>query len=86
MSLPTDVDKTRWSPAEDRRGNPVQPGDYVSVPVYPRGTVRGTLEVSDRAWAVLPGGAKVQALVVLADNGTRYEATSKIRKLTKPKP
>lgn len=82
--LPDDIDKSRWSPSEDRRGNPVKPGDYVSVPVYPRGTMRGTLVVSERSWSVLPDGSKVQSLVVRASNGTDYEATSKIRKLAKP--
>ena len=83
-NLPEDIDKTRWSPSEDRRGNPVKAGDYVSVPTYPRGTTRGYLVVSDRVWTVLPDGSKVLALMVKADNGTLYEANSKIRKLKKP--
>ena len=83
-NLPEDIDKTRWSPSEDRRGNPVKAGDYVSVPTYPRGTARGTLVVSERSWTVLPDGSKVLSLMVKAANGTLYEATSKIRKLKKP--
>lgn len=83
MSLPAYVDTTRWSPAVDVRGVPVAPGDHVSVPKHPRGTVRGILALSERAWAVLPGGDQVGALVVVTAEGTRYEATSKIRKLTR---
>lgn len=84
--IPARVDRTRWSPSIDRKGQPVQPGDYVSVPTYPRGSVRGVLVVSERAWAVLPDGSEVLALVVQTEDGKQYEATSKITKMKPPKP
>lgn len=83
--IPERVDRSRWSPSEDRKGRPVQPGDYVSVPTYPKGTARGVLVASERSWAVLPDGSEVLALVVQTDNGTQYEATSKILKMSPPK-
>lgn len=80
--LPIDIDRCQWSPSTDSNGQPLAPGDRVSQPVFPRGTVRGILEVSNRSWAVLPDGSKVMNLVVVTDDGTRYNSTSKIRKLT----
>jgi hypothetical protein len=79
-AIPSRVDLTRWSPSEDRRGRPVAPGDMVSVPKYPRGTVRGVLRLSDKKWAVTRDG-EVGALVVETEDGTLYEATAKILKL-----
>lgn len=81
MVIPKTVDRNRWSPSEDRTGQQVAPGDRVSVPLYPRGMARGNLVISERAWAVLPNGDEVLALEVLGDDGVRYTATSKIRKL-----
>lgn len=81
MTLPADVDTTRWEPEVDRKGRPIAPGDYVSVPTYPRGTVRGTLRLSEHRWTVLPGGVQVASLVVETASGARYEATSKVLKL-----
>jgi len=79
-SIPSRVDLTRWEPSVDRRGRPIAPGDKASVPMYPRGTVRGVLKLSDRKWSVTRNG-EVGALVLEADDGTTYEVTSKVLKL-----
>ncbi len=71
------IDKTRWAPAQDRKGNPVKPGDRVSCPAYPRGTIQGVLELSERAWCVVDG-QNIGCLIIRTDDGTTYSATSKI--------
>ncbi len=76
------IDKTRWAPAQDIKGNPVKPGDLVSCPAYPRGTIRGVLELSERAWCV-QDGQNIGCLVIRLKDGKTYSATSKIRLLKK---
>lgn len=80
----TKVDQNRWSPSEDRTGSPVAPGDRVSMPLPLHGVIQGILAFSDHSWVQLPDGTKIGALVVLTEEGVRYEATSKIRKLEDP--
>lgn len=82
--LPIDVDLSRWSPAMDKKGRPVKPGDYVSAKRYPRGTIRGVLEISDRAWAVERDGSKIASLVLVDEDGTRYNVSA-VTKITKGK-
>lgn len=80
-TIPSRVDLTQWDPSEDVNGNPVAPGDYVSAPCWPKGTVRGTLELSTRSWTVLDDGREVGALVLVSDDGPVYGNLSKVRKL-----
>jgi hypothetical protein len=77
--LPLDVDISKWSPATDKKGRPIKPGDYVSSRKYPKGTVRGVLEISKRAWAVERDGSKVASLVLVDDDGTRYNVSSVLK-------
>lgn len=66
-----------YEAATDRRGRPVDLGDRVSVPTYPRGSVRGIVEVSTRErscpadWTG-PAAGCPWALAVRADSGTLY--------------
>jgi hypothetical protein len=81
--IPAHVDLTRWCPAVDRKGVPVKPGDRVSVRKYPRGTVRGELRLSTRAWCVV-GGEEIGQLVVVAEDGSTYTASDSILKINRP--
>jgi len=67
-----DLDIPLYAPKEDRRGDSVHPGDYVSVKTHPRGTARGTLEISESGWFQEVGGEKLPVLVVRSDEGTLY--------------
>ena len=58
--------------ATDVKGLPVSPGDRVSVKTYPRGTVRGTVIVSDRVKCIGPDGVERAALMVRTEDGTVY--------------
>lgn len=84
VTLPADVDTTRWSPAEDGRGQPLAPGDLVSFPLHPRGTARGRVELSARAWVETAAG-RVAALVAVTEDGTRYPLSGgkRLRRLRK---
>jgi len=57
--------------ATDCKGQVIHPGDRVSVKRYPRGTVRGVVAISDRATSIVDG-VEAPALVVVADDGTKY--------------
>lgn len=70
-------DANYW-PEVDRKGIPVRPGDLVSCPRYPKGTIRGRLEVCSRAKVVHANGSVIPALVIVTEDGVRYGATSKI--------
>lgn len=67
----------------DCKGNVLHPGDKVSARAYPRGTIRGTVAVSERARVVQPDGTTVPALVVKTDDGTTYSlpGPKSVRKL-----
>ena len=70
-----------YAPEEDRDGTPLAPGDRVSFKLYPRGTARGTVVVSDRVRVVVDGAA-LPALAIKADDGTVYTLHSGgVRKL-----
>jgi hypothetical protein len=71
----------RYEEAYDVNGVRLHPGDYVSVETYPRGTIRGFVNISDRALVVV-GDAMVPALVVDTDEG-RYNlpGPKSVRKL-----
>ena len=77
--LPIDVDLSKWSPDKDKKGRPIKPGDYVSSKRYPRGTIRGVLEISKRAWAVEPDGSKIASLVLVDDEGRQYSVSTVIK-------
>ncbi len=57
----------------DARGRVVEPGDVVSVAVWPKGRVRGVVEASGTARVVAPGGRDLgPCAVVVAADGERY--------------
>lgn len=55
--------------ATDCKGQVVLPGDYVSFKMYPRGTSRGTVFVSDRVKCVGRDGVERPALMIRSDEG-----------------
>lgn len=74
-----------YAPDTDARGEPLQPGDFVSQPLYPKGTMRGWVSISPRAktqW-VDPTGQKLwlPALAVTDEQGTVYALSGKAKKL-----
>lgn len=73
---------TVYEKACDVKGEQIHPGDRVSIKLHPRGTVRGVVAVSDRAF-VVEGDQQVPALVVVDDEGNRYGLPSPkgVRKL-----
>jgi predicted RNA methylase len=83
--LPSNVDTSRWDPNTDRKGRPVKPGDLVSFRTYPRGTARGRLELSDRAWTELADGTRIGALLIVTEDGTRYGPVTDVLLLDRPK-
>lgn len=78
MTIPPRVDLSRWCPEKDRMGRVVKPGDRVRSPLYPRGTIEGILELSNRAWCVLPSGEEIGELIIRTDDGDRYSASENI--------
>lgn len=76
----------QWYPNVDSKSTPVAPGDSVSLPLRSHSgrrtpPVRGRLEISPRSLTVLSDGTTVPSLVVVTEDGTTYNATSKIRKI-----
>ena len=69
-----------YSPATDLRGNPLVPGDYVSSPLYPRGTIRGVVVISERVREVQPDGSTLPSLALDVD-GEIYSLSGRARKL-----
>lgn len=65
---------------KDRKGAELHPGMRVSQPMYPKGTMRGTVEVGTRGMEDGPEGMKY-ALVVRSDEGTTYNLSGKALKL-----
>lgn len=61
-----------------KTAKPLRVGDRVSVPRYPRGTVRGKVAESETATCSLCGRA---ALIVVDPSGTTWSMTGKVRKL-----
>jgi hypothetical protein len=76
----------RWYPNVDTKGTPVAPGDTVSLPRRSHSgrrtpPVKGRLGICPRSLTVLSDGTTVPSLVVVTEDGTTYNATSKIRKI-----
>lgn len=67
----------------DCKGNVLHPGDKVSARRYPKGTIRGTVAVSERVQVVQPDGTTVPALVIVTDDGVSYSlpGPKSVRKL-----
>lgn len=70
-------DLEMW-PRSDCKGRLLKEGDRVSMPRYPRGTVRGRLVCGD---VCIVGGEEYGEWVLETDEGDRYPVTSKVRKL-----
>lgn len=65
----------------DLQGEPLALGDLVSQPLYPKGTMRGTVALSERAFCVACNGS---AWVVLSNEDQRsYSLSGKVRRLKK---
>ena len=60
----------------DRKGREVRVGDRVRAPMYPRGTVEGTVALSTRSLLVR-GDHYMRAVVIEADDGSRYDWSAK---------
>ena len=72
----------KYAPATDRKGNSLAPGDNVSFRLWPKGSARGTVVVSERAFEVVDG-ENLPALSILSEN-TRYPIYSRgVLKLAK---
>lgn len=71
-------------PTTDRKGQPLSLGDYVSQPAYPRGSMKGWITTSERAWCSDCQGA---AWVVQDEtDGKLYSLSSKALRQRKQKP
>lgn len=65
-----------YAPMNDRKGDPIRPGDRVRAKTYPRGTVEGAIMISPREREVMRDGSTRPSLVMIADDGTIYGSLS----------
>ncbi len=70
-------------PNTDKKGVALALGDYVSQPTYPRGSMRGWVTRSKRAFCARCKGA---AYAVVDAEGTTYNLSGKASKLKSQKP
>ncbi len=65
--------ESEYEVAFDRKGALLQPGDHVSIKLYPRGSTKGTVTISKSVKCVTPDNRMVPALTVTDDeDGTVY--------------
>ena len=74
----------KYYPQKDERGQELSLGDYCSVPLYPKGRVRGWLVPT--AQKVFQGDRFVGMAVLLhGEDDEYYSVSAMVRKLKKPK-
>jgi hypothetical protein len=79
------LDELEVGPYEDRKGQVILPGDWVSFGLYPKGTAVGQVELSPTAW-VVSGGKNYRALRIKTQDGRTYAmpGSTKVLKVKKP--
>jgi len=71
-----------FAPAVDCCGHQLSPGDRVSFKKYPRGTARGTVVISERAFEPQPDGSRLPVLAIRCADDCVYSLHSRgVRKL-----
>jgi hypothetical protein len=68
--MKSEIDKSRWHPDRDIDGNPIGPGDLVSIEVPLIGSVCGILAISEINHRETDNG-KIGALVVVDHAGVK---------------
>ena len=78
QAKPEPKPKLDHAPYEDRKGQALHPGDRVSFKLYPRGTAKGIVVISERAQAMVGDGSFAPALSIQRDGvvGTLYSMPS----------
>ena len=68
--MKNEIDRSRWYPDREMDGNPIGPGDFVSIEVPIVGTVCGILTISEMNHTETTTG-KIGALVVVDHAGVK---------------